>query len=269
MGTSDFLDPAFAFDGNDATFFQSAVPPKAGDHFTADVPKRRGRSTRSRCSRASTAGAGSTAARCRCRPTARTFTTVATLDKGRRKAVLKDNRVRAVRIRAAADQAEPLVVRAINLRLMVEVSGIVRNPARRSATGMWRPSNGDAEFAYPIGTLAAPVINRGFTPQAEHRRQPCSFAGPISGTGTVEIHAGGAGRPARARRQGGEHHARAPGRSSPGGSCSPRSRGGRDGRHGHRRRHGRRAWSGTATTRLNDAADLQLLAADKAVPRST
>ena len=34
MGTCDFLDPAFAFDGNDATFFKSAAAPKKGDHFT-------------------------------------------------------------------------------------------------------------------------------------------------------------------------------------------------------------------------------------------
>ena len=34
MGTCDFLDPAFALDGNDATFFKSAAIPKRGDHFT-------------------------------------------------------------------------------------------------------------------------------------------------------------------------------------------------------------------------------------------
>ena len=39
MGTSDFLDPVFAFDGNDATYFQSAVPPKTGDHFTVAFPQ--------------------------------------------------------------------------------------------------------------------------------------------------------------------------------------------------------------------------------------
>src|SRR5207253_3876946 len=33
-GVSDFLDPAFALDGNDATFFKSATAPKADDHFT-------------------------------------------------------------------------------------------------------------------------------------------------------------------------------------------------------------------------------------------
>ena len=34
VGVCDFLDPAFALDGNDATFFKSAAAPKKGDHFT-------------------------------------------------------------------------------------------------------------------------------------------------------------------------------------------------------------------------------------------
>ena len=93
----------------------------------------------------------------------KTFTTVATLDKGAAKVVLKDNRVQAVRLRAAADQSEPLVVRAINLRLMVEVSGVVRNPGAVIGEGNVAVTKGDTEFAYPIGACAFPVINRGFT----------------------------------------------------------------------------------------------------------
>ena len=33
-GTCDLLDPVFALDGNDATFYKSARSPPRGDHFT-------------------------------------------------------------------------------------------------------------------------------------------------------------------------------------------------------------------------------------------
>jgi hypothetical protein len=61
-------------------------------------------------------------------PDGTTFTTVATLDRGTATATFKDNRVRAIRIRAAADQTEPLVVRAINVRPPVVVSGVDDDP---------------------------------------------------------------------------------------------------------------------------------------------
>lgn len=41
VGTSDYLDPVFAFDGSDATFFKSALPPKQGDHFTVTLKEPR------------------------------------------------------------------------------------------------------------------------------------------------------------------------------------------------------------------------------------
>src|SRR5262249_22794412 len=34
IGTRDLLDPVFAFDGDDATFYKSAKAPSEGDHFT-------------------------------------------------------------------------------------------------------------------------------------------------------------------------------------------------------------------------------------------
>ena len=82
VGTSDFLDPVFAFDGNDATFYKSAIPPKKGDHFTLTFPQDSGRYTRSKFSPRSTARGNSPAAKCRSPTTGKTFTTVATLDKG-------------------------------------------------------------------------------------------------------------------------------------------------------------------------------------------
>src|SRR5262249_14697050 len=108
---------------------------------------------------------------------------------------LKDTRVRAVRLRVAADQTEPLVVRAINLRLLVEVSGVVRNPGAVVGDGNVAAVEADTEFAHPLGSCSTPVINRGFTLKLNSGGQPCSFSGPISGSGRVELHAGGRDAP--------------------------------------------------------------------------
>ena len=194
VGISDFLDPVFAFDGDNETFFQSAVPPTTGDHFTLTFPRPKqvyaievltGVNRRGQLNGGEIQGSDD----------GTKFTTVATLDKGQARAVLKDNRIRAVRLRASADQNEPLVVRAINLRLMVEVSGVVRDPGAVIGEGNVAVTKGDTEFAYPIGTFSAPVINRDFTLKLNNGGNPFSFSGPISGSGKVEIHAGGQNAP--------------------------------------------------------------------------
>src|SRR5262249_50579928 len=120
-----------------------------------------------------------------------TFTTVATLDQGKAKALLKDNRVRAVRLRAVPDQSEPLVVRAIHPRLLVEVSGVIRNPSAAIGEGNVALTRGNTEFAFPIGTCASPVINQGFTLKFNNGGISCNYSGSISGSGQVEIYAGG------------------------------------------------------------------------------
>jgi hexosaminidase len=194
VGTSDFLDPVLAFDGNDATFYQSAKPPKTGDHFTLTFPEARSVHTVEVLTGMNHRGllAGGEV---QVSLDGMTFTTVATLDRGEAKAVLKDNRVRAVRIRAASDQAEPLIVRAINLRLLVEIAGVVRNPATAMGDGNVAAMTGDVEFVYPIGTVATPVINQGFTLRLNNGGNPATWSGPISGTGKVEISAGGPDAP--------------------------------------------------------------------------
>jgi F5/8 type C domain len=190
MGTSDFLDPVFAFDGNDATFFKSAASPKGSDHFTLTFPKPMqvysievltGINGKGQLSggEVQVSGDGSK------------FTTVATIDKGVAKTVLTDNRVLSVRLKAVADQGEPLVVRAINLRLMVEMSGVFKNPSAAIGDGNVAVIRAKTEFAYPMGMCAFPVINRGFTLKLNNGGNACSFSGPVSGTGRVEIHAGG------------------------------------------------------------------------------
>jgi hexosaminidase len=186
-GTRDYLEPAFAFDGNDATFFESESPLKTGDSFTVAFATTRqvhsievltGVNGRGRLNGAevqvSTDGA--------------TFTTIATLHDGVARAALKENRVRAVRIRATSDQLERLVLREIKLRLLVDLSGRVPNPAVVVQEGNVAALSGDAEFAYPIGTFAAPIINRSFTLRINNGGNSCAINGPITGSGRVEIH---------------------------------------------------------------------------------
>src|SRR5262249_20568720 len=114
---------------------------------------------------------------------------------GNAKTVLKDNRVQALRVRAASDQADPLVLREINLKLMVEVAGVVKNPTSFVGEGNVAATKADVEFAYPIGDCSFPIINRGHTLKFNNGGNPCAISGAISGTGSVEIHAGGPNAP--------------------------------------------------------------------------
>ena len=155
VGVRDFLDPAFALDGDDATFFKSAAVPKKGDHFTVTFKEPElvnaievltgvngGGLLNGGEVQVSTDGAD--------------FTTVGKLDQGAAKIALKDNRVRAVRLLAASDQSEPLVVRSINLQMMVEVSGAVHNPNAAVGAGNVAVTRGDTEFAYPMARARSP-----------------------------------------------------------------------------------------------------------------
>ncbi len=194
VGICDFLDPVFALDGNDATFFQSAAVPRDGDHFTVTFKQPKlvyaievltGINNRGLLNggqvQVSSDGTH--------------FTTLGKLDRGTAKVALKENRVRAVRLLAGSQQSEPLVVRAINLRLMVEVSGAVRNPNAAIGMGNVAVTRGDTEFAYPIGACTVPVINRDFTIKFNNGGNPCRCSGPITGSGKVEIYAGGPNAP--------------------------------------------------------------------------
>ena len=194
VGVCDFLDPAFALDGDDATFFKSAAVPRKGDHFTVSFKEPKlvnaievltGVNGRGLLEggevQVATDGAD--------------FTTVGKLHQGAAKFVLKDNKVRAVRLLAASDQSEPLVVRSINLQRMVKVSGAVHNPNAAVGAGNVAVTKGDTEFAYPIGACAVPVINRDFTLKLDNGGNPCSYSGPISGSGKVEIYAKGQDAP--------------------------------------------------------------------------
>jgi hexosaminidase len=200
VGTSDFLDPVFAFDGNNDTFFKSAIPPKRGDHFTLTFHQPKLVYAIEVLTGINGKGILS-GGEVQISADGATFTTVATLDKGIATVVLKDNNVQSVRLRAVTDQGEPLVVRSINLRLLVEVAGVVKNPSAFIGEGNVAVTKGDAEFAYPVGTCTFPVINRDFTLKLNNCGNAFNFSGPISGTGKVEVYSGG---PAAAMTLGGK-----------------------------------------------------------------
>jgi hexosaminidase len=190
LGTRDFLEPAFAFDGNDATFYQSEAAPRDGDHFT--VTLKEPRSVHALEVLTGVNGRGRLdGGEVQVSADGKEFTTVARLGRGAAGAVLRGSRVRAVRLLARSGQTEPLVVRAINLRLLVEVSGAVRNPGAAVGAGNVAATVGDTEFLDLGGGCAVPVIGRGFTLKLNTAGKPCAYGGPISGSGTVAIEAGG------------------------------------------------------------------------------
>jgi hypothetical protein len=193
-GIRDFLEPAFALDGNDATFFKSATAPKAGDHFT--VTFKEPRLIHAIEVLTGINGHGMlNGGQVQVSSDGSNFTTVGKLDQGSAAVELKENRVRAVRLLAGSQQTEPMVVRAINLHLLVEVSGVVRNPSKAVGAGNVAMTKGDAEFAYPIGECAVPVINRDSVLKLNNGGNPFTYTGPISGSGTVEIYAGAPNAP--------------------------------------------------------------------------
>jgi hypothetical protein len=194
VGICDFLDPVFVLDGNDATFFKSAAIPKSGDHFTVTFKQPQLLHAIEVLTGVNGRGLLN-GGQVQVSQDGKEFTTLGRLDKGAARVVLKNNRVRAVRLLASSAQTEPLVVRAINLRLMVEVSGTLHNPSTAIGAGNLAVTKGDTTFAYPVGACTFPVINRGFTLMIDNGSDPASCSGPISGSGKVEIYAGGINAP--------------------------------------------------------------------------
>ena len=171
LGTSDFLDPVFAFDGNNDTFFKSTGRLKRGDHFTLTFPQPMQLYAIEVLTGINHRGLVQ-GGEVQVSSDGTKFTTIATLDKGAAKALPKDNRVQALRILVAADQSEPMILRAINLRRMVDVSGVVGNPEKVIGEGNVAVTKGDTEFAYPIGTCTCARHQPGFHVETEQRPQP-------------------------------------------------------------------------------------------------
>jgi hexosaminidase len=202
MGQSDFLEPAFTFDANDETYYRSRVAPKTGDQFTVtldapalvhDLEILTGQNGR---------GLGD-GAEVQVSADGERFTTIASLSHGAAGATLiegtpAESRVKAIRLRAAADQTEPLVVREIRMHQLIELAGRVRNAATTIGAANVGMVAADATLAYPLGECAAPIINRGFKLTFDNEGNSAAYTGAITGTGAVEIVA--ADRSGRGRR---------------------------------------------------------------------
>jgi hexosaminidase len=190
LGTKDFLEPGFSLDGNDATYYESAVAPKAGDHFTITFPQPQSLHAIEVLTGSNGHGLLE-AGELQVSADGKQFQTVGKLKAGSVRAVLKENRLLAVRLLATSPEKLPLVVRSINLQSLVELSGAVSNPAAVVGNGSVAALRGDTEFTYPIGACAMPVINRGFTLKLNNGGNAYSYSGPISGKGSVELQGAG------------------------------------------------------------------------------
>jgi hexosaminidase len=189
VGTRDLLVPVFAFDDNEATFYQSERAPAEGDHLTVRLKEPRpvhaievltGINGKGLLD----GGEVQTSA------DGVMFTSVATLKKGTARAVLAGDRVVAVRLLARSRQPDPLVVREIKLQFAAEVSGTVKDPAGAIGPGNVAVVRGDTTFALPANDCATPVINHGFRLTLNGGGHGCRYGGSITGTGDVEINAG-------------------------------------------------------------------------------
>jgi len=185
-GTRDLLEPVFALDGNDGTFYQSAMPPKAGDSLTVELAKPamvyaidiltgiNGKGLLDG-SELQISADGSN------------FDTVARLAKGSTRAILSSNTIKAVRLFCAAPQAEPMVVREIRLQRLVELSGVVANPGQTLGQGSVGRLKGDATFQAANSASLNPIITNAFTLSFDTGGKESGYNGPISGTGSVQI----------------------------------------------------------------------------------
>jgi Glycosyl hydrolase family 20, catalytic domain/Glycosyl hydrolase family 20, domain 2 len=188
-GTCDLLQPGFACDGNDKTFYRSAAAPKADDHFTIELKPVlvyaievltgiNGKGLMDGAElQVSTDGSR--------------YVTLAKLANGTTRAVLSDHKIKAVRLWCATPQSEAMVVREIKIQLMVEVSGIVAGPAKVLGADNIGVLTGDTTFQWANAACLNPVINKGFTLTFDSGGGNASgYKGPISGTGMVVIHQG-------------------------------------------------------------------------------
>lgn len=191
-GTRDLLEPAFAFDGDEATFHQSARPLTENTPFTIALAEPRtveavevltGINGRGRLE----GGAVQVSA------DGKSFRDVATLKDGVARARLDGATIRALRLRTRAGATEPLVVREIALRLRVGLAGAVKNPVAAVGAGNVAALTADATFTLPGGDCEMPVRAGGFTLTLDAGGGARGFAGAIDGQGAVTIRAAAPG----------------------------------------------------------------------------
>src|SRR5262249_32635746 len=101
LGTCDFLDPVFAIDGNDATFFKSAAIPKSGDHFTVTFKQPKLVHAIEVLTGINNQGLLN-GGQVQVSADGTRFVTVGRLDQGAARMVLKEHRIRSVRLLAGS-----------------------------------------------------------------------------------------------------------------------------------------------------------------------
>jgi hypothetical protein len=190
-GTRDLLQPVFAFDGKDATFYQSATAPKAGDSFTAELTKPALVYAVDVLTGINGKGLMD-GAELQVSADGTKYATVAKLAQGAARAVLGSNTVKGVRLLCPSPQGEPMTVREIRIQQMVEMSGDVAGPGTTLGAGNVGVLKGDTTFLGANAACLNPVINKGFTLTFNSGGGNAGgYNGPISGTGTVRVYQGG------------------------------------------------------------------------------
>jgi len=168
------------------TWFLSATPPKKGDNFTIQFKE-------PIQVLAVEAYTGTPDGKCvlngdlQASSDGQTFKTVARFDSaGLGKATLTGDRIKAIRLLVAADQAEALAIRDIRLQQMVEVSGRVGGLNEKIGPNRTAVLVGDTVFGAENSTVS--VINKGFTLRFDSGGgNAFAYGGTLSGTGKVEI----------------------------------------------------------------------------------
>ena len=190
-GTRDLLEPALAFDGKDTTFYQSAAAPKAGDNLTVELAKPALVYSVEVLTGINGKGLAD-GAELQVSADGSKYVTLAKLAKGGARAVLSSNTVKAVRLLCASPQAEPMVVREIKIQLMVEMGGLVADPAKTLGAGNIGVLKADTTLQWANAACLNPLINKGFTLIfSSGGGNAGGYCGPISGTGTVQVLQGG------------------------------------------------------------------------------
>ena len=183
-GTRDLLLPVFACDGNDDTFYQSAAAPKAGDSFSVALAA----PTLVYAIDVLTGSNGKglmDGAELQVSADGASFSTVATLAKGAARAVLSSNTVKAVRLRCPAAQSEAMVVREIRLQRMIELSGVLAEPAKTLGQGSVGRLSADTTLQHGGSACLNPLFTNGFKLTLDSAAG--GYNGPISGAGSIQI----------------------------------------------------------------------------------
>lgn len=198
LKTQDFQEPVLAMDDwakmcswtgierDMGTWFLSTAPPRKGDSFTVQFKTPIQVFAVETCT-GTPDGTGILIGELQTSGDGNTFKTVAPFDRaGLAKATLTDHTVKAIRLLVTADHSQPLAIRDIRLRQMIDVSGKVAGLNATVGSNGLAVLSGDTVFGAENSTV--PVINKGFTLRFDSGGgNAFTFGGTLAGTGKVEI----------------------------------------------------------------------------------